>query len=196
MSPSEPEGHAAGTETEGDDVRSARGGGPRLPRVLILDDGPGQTTAIAKAVEAQGVRIAGLRGVIEAASVLRRTRPDLAVVALTARPDDPDVRRDLAEFRQVARELGIPLLDVVSPVRSLARVCLESRNPTTGSAGTGGRLNWVSGSLVCSRVDPPMFRPPVRVPGPGARPRRPGPAPPLRSNRGSPRSWSTTFGPP
>jgi signal transduction histidine kinase len=96
------------------------------PRLLILDETRGASRELSALLEASGHRVIAVDSGGGAVQTLRRTRPAVAVVAHGAmtRAGGPGGR--LAEFRAVARDLGIPILDVVEPGANLTEWIKES----------------------------------------------------------------------
>jgi signal transduction histidine kinase len=92
------------------------GAGRGSPRVLILDEVAPGSSEIPAPLEARGYEIMAVGSGIEALQELRRNRPGLLVVAPSPGSSGPErACGPGAELRAAARELGIPVLDVVSP---------------------------------------------------------------------------------
>jgi signal transduction histidine kinase len=94
------------------------------PRLLVLEETRGGAHELSALLEAGGHRVITQDSGGDAVQTLRRTRPALAVVAHGTMTRAPGGR--LAEFRAVARDLGIPILDVVDAGASLAKWIKES----------------------------------------------------------------------
>jgi len=86
------------------------------PRLLILDDAaPGSSASsseITSFLEARGYQVIALASGDEALQVLRRARPELLILAVGSTGVVGSNGRE-AEIRTAARDLGIPVLDLV-----------------------------------------------------------------------------------
>lgn len=87
--------------------------GHDAPRLLFLDESRGGSPELTALLEARGYQVIAAGSGGEATQILGRTRPSLVIVAhgTTTRAGGPGGH--LADLRTTARELGLPILDVV-----------------------------------------------------------------------------------
>jgi len=82
------------------------GVGHDSPQLMVLDEASPEVPEITAPLESRGYRVVRVKSGGDALHVLRRTRPALTIVGrATAAP--------LTELRTAAREMGIPVLDLV-----------------------------------------------------------------------------------
>jgi len=87
--------------------------GHDAPRLLFLDESRGGSPELTALLEARGYQVIAAGSGGEATQILGRTRPSLVIVAhgTTTRAGGPGGH--LADLRTTARDLGLPILDVV-----------------------------------------------------------------------------------